>query len=153
MRKDDHLIMEKTPRIGRSIEKELFIKASPERVFRALTEKEELERWFLKNAEVDLRPGGAIKFEWRPGVTNIGKILVLDPPHRLSYTWEVQTPSVTTVTFELTAENNGTRLQVINTGFGEGEDWDHYYDLRHNGWGIHLANLASWLEAGKEKAR
>ncbi|HET8842944.1 MAG TPA: SRPBCC domain-containing protein, partial [Ktedonobacteraceae bacterium] len=70
--------MEKAPQIGRSIEKELFIKASPERVFRALTEKEELERWFMKEAEVDLRPGGAIRFEWRLGVTNVGKILVFD---------------------------------------------------------------------------
>lgn len=145
------MLMEKIHPIGRSIEKELFIKASPERVFRALTEKDELERWFLRKAEIDLRPGGTIRFEWRPGVFNQGKILVLEPPHRLSYTWEVQTPDVTTVTFELTAENDGTLLHVINTGYREGEDWDSYYDQRHNGWGIHLGNLRAWLEAGKER--
>jgi uncharacterized protein YndB with AHSA1/START domain len=145
--------MEKTHLIGRSIEKELFIKAAPERVFQALTKKEDLERWFLKKAEVDLRLGGTIRFEWGPGVSNIGKILVLEPPHRLSYSWEAQTPSVTTVTFELTQENDGTRLHVINTGFGEGEDWDGYYDLRNNGWDIHLANLTSWIETGKKKIR
>lgn len=141
--------MEKTHSIGRSIEKELFIKAPPERVFRALTEKEELERWFLRKAEIDLRPGGAIRFEWKSGFLNQGKILVLEPPHRLSYTWEAQTPDATIVTFELTAENDGTLLYVKNTGYHEGEDWDSYYDQRDNGWSIHLENLRAWLEAGK----
>jgi uncharacterized protein YndB with AHSA1/START domain len=140
--------MEKTPLIGRSLEKELFIKATPERVFQALTTKDDLERWFLVKAEVDLRPGGAIRFEWGPGVFNVGKILVLEPPHRLSYSWEALEPSPTTITFELTAENDGTRLHLIHTGIGEGEDWDTYYTSVNGGWNAHLTNLTAWLETG-----
>lgn len=150
MEKDCEVPMEKMHLTGRSIEKELFINASPERVFRALTDKEELEHWFLRKAEIDLRPGGQLRFEWRPGVFNYGKILVLEPPHRLSYTWEVQTPDVTVVTFELVAQNDGTLLRVTNAGYREGEDWDSYYNLRNNGWDVHLGNLAAWLETGKE---
>jgi uncharacterized protein YndB with AHSA1/START domain len=140
--------MEKTNLSGRSIEKELFINATPERVFQALTEKEALERWFLKKAEVDLRPGGTIQFEWGPGLVNVGKILVLDPPHRLSYTWEALEPSPTTITFELTAENDGTRLHLTHTGIGEGEDWDNYYTSVNGGWNMHLNDLTAWLETG-----
>lgn len=140
--------MEKTPLIGRSLEKELFIKATPERVFQALTTKDDLERWFLVKAEVDLRPAGTIRFEWGPGVFNVGKILVLEPPHRLSYTWEALEPSPTTITFELTAENDGTRLHLIHTGIGEGEDWDTYYTSVNGGWNAHLTNLTAWLETG-----
>lgn len=140
--------MEKTPLIGRSLEKELFIKASPERVFQSLTTKEDLERWFLAKAEVDLRPGGTIRFEWGPGAVEVGKILVLEPPHRLSYSWEALEPSPTTITFELTAENDGTRLRLIHTGIGEGEDWDTYYTSVSGGWNAHLTNLSAWLETG-----
>jgi uncharacterized protein YndB with AHSA1/START domain len=140
--------MEKTNLSGRSLEKELFIKATPERVFQALTEKEDLERWFVKKAEVDLRPGGAIRLEWAPDAVEIGKILVLEPPHRLSYTWEALEPSPTTITFELTAENDGTRLRLIHTGIGEGEDWDTYYTSVNSGWSVHLKNLTAWLETG-----
>jgi len=140
--------MEKTHLIGRSLEKELFIKATPERVFQALTEKADLERWFVKKAEVDLRPGGAIRLEWAPDAVEIGKILVLDPPHRLSYSWEALEPSPTTITFELTAENDGTRLRLIHTGMGEGEDWDNYYTSINSGWSVHLKNLTAWLETG-----
>jgi uncharacterized protein YndB with AHSA1/START domain len=141
-------IMEKTPLNSRSIEKELFIQAPLERVFRALTEKEDLERWFMKTAEVDLHPGGAIRFEWGPGVFNFGKILVLEPLHRLSYSWEALSPSATTVSFELTAETDGTLLHLTQAGIGEGEDWDHYYTLSNNGWSVHLKNLTVWLETG-----
>jgi uncharacterized protein YndB with AHSA1/START domain len=148
MRKDSTLIMEKTPLRGRSIEKELFIKATPQRVFQALTEKVDLERWFVKTAEVDLRPGGAIRFEWGPGMFNVGKILVLEPPHLLSYTWGALEPSPTTITFALTAENDGTRLHLIHTGIGEGEDWDTYYTSINSGWSGHLKNLTTWLETG-----
>ncbi|HTK11207.1 MAG TPA: SRPBCC domain-containing protein [Ktedonobacteraceae bacterium] len=140
--------MEKTQLTGRSLEKELFIKASPERVFRALTEKEELERWFLAKAEIDLRPGGVIRFEWAPGMFELGKILELEPPHRVSYTWEALEPSPTTITFELTAENGGTRLHLIHTGIGEGGDWDRYYNSVDGGWSLHLSDLISWLETG-----
>lgn len=145
------MITKKPNPSGRSIEKELFIKAAPERVFQALTEKEYLERWFLTKAEVDLRPGGAIRFDWGPGVFQSGQILVLEPPHRLSYSWEAQSPDPTTVTFELKAENDGTLLHVIQTGVGEGEDWDSYYNKVNKGWNIHLNNLVVWLETGKER--
>ena len=140
--------MEQTQLIGRTLEKELFIKASPQRVFQALTTKEDLERWFLVKAEVDVRPGGAIRFEWGPGMVEVGMILVLEPPHRLSYTWETFGPGPTTITFELTAENDGTRLHLTHTDIGTGEDWDTYYTGIKGGWSAHLADLTSWLETG-----
>ena len=142
------MIIEKTTLRGRSLEKELFIKASPQRVFQALTEKADLERWFVQKAEVDARPGGAIRFEWRPDAVEIGTILVFDPPHRLSYTWEALGPGPTTITFALTAENDGTRLHLIHTGIGEGEDWDNYYTAVDSGWSAHLIDLTTWLENG-----
>jgi hypothetical protein len=57
-----------TTTTGRRLEKELFIRATPERVWRALTEKAELEQWFLTEAVVDVRPGGALRFAWQQDV-------------------------------------------------------------------------------------
>jgi uncharacterized protein YndB with AHSA1/START domain len=142
------VLMENTHLMGCSLEKELFINATPQRVFQALTEPAELERWFVQKAEVDLRTGGAIRFEWAPDAVEIGTILELDPPHRLSYSWEALEPSATTITFALTAENEGTRLHLLHTGIGEGEDWDRYYTSITSGWSAHLNNLTAWLETG-----
>ncbi|MHB8629543.1 MAG: SRPBCC family protein [Aggregatilineales bacterium] len=140
--------MEQMPVMGRTLEKELFIKASPQRVFQALTTKEELERWFLVKAEVDLRPCGAIRFEWGAGHFEVGKVLVCESPYRFSFTWEANAAGSTTITFELTAENGGTRLRLTHTGIGEGEDWDRYYTSVKTGWNAHLADLVAWLETG-----
>ena len=132
----------------KNIEKEPFISATPQRVFQALTDKSDLERWFVQKAEVNLHPGGAIRFEWAPNVVEVGTILVLEPSHRLSYSWEALEPSPTTITIEVTAENDGTRLHLTHTGIGEGENWDNYYAALNSGWNKHLANLTAWLETG-----
>lgn len=137
-----------TPQSGRSLEKELFIKATPERVFQALTTKEDLECWFVTKAEIDASPGGTLRFEWGPVLSNFGKILTLEAPHRLSYTWEAANPGFATLTFELTPKDNGTRLLLTHAGTGEGEDWTPYFN---KGWDIHLQYLIAWLETGKER--
>jgi uncharacterized protein YndB with AHSA1/START domain len=142
--------MDKAPLNGRSIEKEIVINTSTERVFQALTEKGELERWFARKVEVDLRPGGAISLEWdrAAGVFERGTILVLEPTHRLSHTWEAMSQSPTTVTFTVTAAREGTRLRLVHSGIGEGPDWDNYYTALNSGWNKHLKNLTDWLETG-----
>jgi uncharacterized protein YndB with AHSA1/START domain len=74
------VIMEKTHLIGRSLEKELFINATPERVFQALTEKEDLERWFVQKAEVDLRPGGRSGSSGRRAWLKLARSLCVSRP-------------------------------------------------------------------------
>jgi uncharacterized protein YndB with AHSA1/START domain len=41
-----------------AIERTLRLRASPARVWRALTEPEELNHWFGQRCEIDLRPTG-----------------------------------------------------------------------------------------------
>src|SRR4030067_961352 len=50
------------------VRKELEIDAPRERVWRAVTEPDELLGWFpTHGAEVDLRPGGLVRFRWGHG--------------------------------------------------------------------------------------
>ena len=59
------------------------------RVWRALTEPEELAHWFPSAVTVDLRLGGAMAFELAghdlPPMS--GEVVELDPPHRLAFLW------------------------------------------------------------------
>jgi len=77
-----------------------------------------------------------------------GVILALEPPRRLSYTWEAFSPSPTTLTFDVAADEGGTRLRFTQTGIGDGADWDAYYTALDSGWDKHLQNLTAWLETG-----
>ena len=110
------------------------IAAPPERVWRALTEPEELRVW-LARAEIDLRPGGPIvlTFENDPSVM-LGTITEIEQGRLLEYTWsEDDVESV--VRFVVEPDGDGTRLTLTHTfervdelsGFGAG--WHHHLEL------------------------
>lgn len=136
---------------SRSVEKELFIRATPERVFKALTDKADLEHWYVTKVEIDLHPGGTVRFEWGDDYET-GHIVTLEPPQRLGYTWDTMSETPTRITFELAAEGEGTRLYVAHTGIGEGGDWERFYERSDTGWNEELEHLRAWLETGEEKA-
>ena len=51
------------------IQKKVLIKASPEIIFRALTEARDLVRWFCDRATSDPREGGELTACWKTGKT------------------------------------------------------------------------------------
>ncbi|HEY8291769.1 MAG TPA: SRPBCC domain-containing protein [Thermomicrobiales bacterium] len=143
-----------TSQTGRIVEKEIFIRATPERVFRALTVKEDLEAWFVKEATIDLRVGGALRLVWDPESVE-GTFLEVDPPRRVVFTWDERPAiaGITTSAFTLTAEGAGTRLHLVHSGFGAGAAWDRLFENINGGWNKELEHLRAWLEDGAEKAR
>jgi uncharacterized protein YndB with AHSA1/START domain len=68
------------------------IDAPPDRVFAALIEPAELNRWIATNAAVEPRVGGRYDFGWDHGPV---KILELEPGRTLAYSWR-QAASATT---------------------------------------------------------
>ncbi len=133
---------------GRTIEKEIFVAVSPERAFRAWTEKEELERWCALEVEIDLRQGGNWRFQWTNDVAT-GAFIEIDPPRLLVMEWHgVPLLSNTLCTVEFTPEADGTLIRLRDTGYGSGPDWDAMYDGVNSGWGTALGDLKRWMESG-----
>jgi uncharacterized protein YndB with AHSA1/START domain len=103
------------------IKKEAIYPYPPERVWRALTDPRALAEWAMPN---DFKPFVGHKFQFRvkpqPGWRGIVdcEVLEVDPPRRLSYTWQGDPKSrVTVVTFILEPVPGGTRLRLEHTGF------------------------------------
>ena len=133
---------------GRTIEKEVFVAVSPEQAFRAFTRKEELERWFAIEVEVDLRQGGAWRVQWTNEFVT-GTFVEIDPPRLLVMEWHGLPPLGNTLcTIEFTPEVDGTRIRLLDSGYGTGDDWDAMYDGVNIGWGTALGDLKRWLEDG-----
>jgi uncharacterized protein YndB with AHSA1/START domain len=82
-----------------------------ERVWSAVSDPEEMRRWFPATVTVDLRPGGAMSFEFddpdAPATT--GEITELDPPRLLAFSWGGDL-----LRFELEPEGKGSRLVFIH---------------------------------------
>lgn len=61
---------------------------SPEKVWRALTDSQELAHWFPARIEGAREAGAELRFLFAEGAPMKGKISVFDPPRVLEYTWE-----------------------------------------------------------------
>jgi uncharacterized protein YndB with AHSA1/START domain len=116
------------------LELERYLDAPPDRIWRAVTESDELRAW-LARADVDLRVGGRIvlTFENEPNVME-GTITELRDGELIAYTWS-ESDADSVVRFELRPEGAGTRLRLVHTfreardlsGFGAG--WHHHLEL------------------------
>ncbi|MEW2398789.1 SRPBCC family protein [Streptomyces sp. NPDC046862] len=59
-----------------------------DRVWRFVTDPDELAHWFPSRAEIELRPGGTVTFSGDPNMENsTGTVLAVDPPRHLSFDW------------------------------------------------------------------
>ena len=113
-----------------AIYSEVEIAASPETVFAAISDPNQLGQWWggdkyrADDWQIDLRPGG----KWRSrgtGQTGApfevqGEYLEVDPPRLLAYTWNANwAPGESVVRWELQPVAAGTRLTVIHSGLRE----------------------------------
>ncbi len=102
------------------------VEASPERVFAAWTDVEQLAAWWWPQLvgttyDVDARPGGRYRIESPAiGATVTGVYTEVDPPRRLVFTWVWQdagepatVEDTVVVTFE--PDDSGTQVTVAHT--------------------------------------
>lgn len=93
----------------------------PEAVWDAITEPEELAKWYMTKAKIDGSVGGSIDF--MAGISQFhvtGKILAWDPPHLFEHEWNVEPRKElpkgerAVIRWELVREGNGTVLKLTH---------------------------------------
>ncbi len=127
------------------------IKASPAKVFQALTDPKVLTKWFLRRSRVDLRPGGTMLFKWRNVPEHWGTITKVKKDREFAFLWEYKGEGGkkdTLVEFRIFRRGKKTRLDLHHTGFLWGKKWIKHYGLTQQGWAYYLRNLKSVLETG-----
>jgi uncharacterized protein YndB with AHSA1/START domain len=110
---------------------EVEIAAPPERVFQALITREQALQWGGSDAfeitrwEMDARPGGNWRFTSREKASareydHHGKVVEVDPPRLLAYTWfanwHKEPTHPTMVRWELMPLPSGTHVKVTHSG-------------------------------------
>ncbi len=152
----------------------VYIKASPQMVWDAITKPEWTERYgYGGSADFDLRPGGRAigrrgpSMEGIPGVPEImvdGEILEVDPPNKLVQSWRmVMDPTMkaegfTRLTYEIADTGDGvTRVTVIHELEGAPSLASMVAGELESGgagggWAWILSDLKSLLESGSRMA-
>jgi uncharacterized protein YndB with AHSA1/START domain len=125
--------------------------APVERVFEAWTSEEVLRRWLhgmpgweTPTAEVDLRVGGRIRIVMRDpsggaesGAT--GEYRVVDPPHRLLFTWvwDDQPDQPQLIELEFSERDGATTVLMTNSSIPT----DERCESQQRGWNVCYDNL------------
>ncbi len=123
-------------------------------VFTALTQAEELIRWFPSRAESDPQPGGKLKLFWdftdasQNGLQD-GEYVEVIPNEKISYTWTADSVP-TLVTFALSEASDETTIDLDHSTAQDGADEKKLRDDHANQWGFFLMNLKGYLEAGMD---
>jgi uncharacterized protein YndB with AHSA1/START domain len=134
------------------VEREILIDAPLDVVWSVVTEPEHVSRWFSESATMDLRPGGEVILFWEAHGSEYWRVEEVDPPHFVSFRWrraELQEDNSTLVEFSLIEEGEGTRLRVVESGFGElhGSDEENAKDAEEHrrGWELELGQLQEYI--------
>jgi uncharacterized protein YndB with AHSA1/START domain len=153
-----------TDKATRRFEMTLDINATPEDVWRALTDAGELMRWFPLQARVEPGKGGSIFWGWDEHWAWESQIDTWEPPRRLRLIENrpafdangqpLPGPSQQ-IAMEFTLETHAgrTRLRLVHSGFGEGASWDDELDSISAGWQFELRGLKHYLERHRGRDR
>jgi uncharacterized protein YndB with AHSA1/START domain len=94
--------------------------ATPDVVWGTITRSKELAAWFGADAEVDPRPGGAVRFRWPDGSERRGVVEVAERPRRFAFRWRelgrsehgIEIGETSRVEFQIEPIAGRTRLTV-----------------------------------------
>jgi uncharacterized protein YndB with AHSA1/START domain len=132
------------------MKKEVEIAASPAAIWKALTDAEELARWFPLSARVTPGADGSIFLSWGPGCEGESRIAGWEPQKLLQVIEQaggVAGPQGVTIEWKLEQCGGTTVVRLVQSGFFVGGDWaDEYFASAEYGWGFMLVNLRHYLE-------
>lgn len=137
--------------ISPQVERDIFIEAPIEVVWRMVTEPEQMTRWFADEVDLDLTPGAGGELRFKSHRTFTLLVEAVEPMRRFAYRWTgvegERRPDRNSllVEFTLAEEAGGTRLRVVESGF-ENLDWSdaeiaRYADDHNHGWVMYLGRL------------
>lgn len=152
----------------RAYQVSLDIDATPDDVWKALTQAEELVRWFPLEARVTPGNGGSMRWSWgeawvwetRIDAWEPGRLLRLVQEDARPYDAEgrplppgqVQTARIA-MEFWLETHRGKTRLRLVHSGFGHGAAWDDEIDGISRGWPVVLRDLRHYLQCYRGRVR
>jgi len=132
--------------------------APVEKVWEAITDKEQMKEWYFSLEEFE--PEVGFEFEFYGGTEekqylHVCKVLEVKENKKLKYSWRYEGyPGESFLTFELSPDDNGTKLKLTHEGLGSfPSDQDHNFSKKSfsEGWNYIIGtSLPKYLARLKE---
>jgi uncharacterized protein YndB with AHSA1/START domain len=119
---------------------EIEVQATPQQVWRAVTEADHIIRWFAPQARVEPGLGGKVWISWGPGMEGEAPIHLWEPDRRFGWT-EGEGDRAKLVELTIEAKDGFTLVRLTQGGFGDGPRHADEYESVDGGWQTFLASL------------
>jgi len=140
-----------------TVRRSVFIAATREKVWAAVTEPEHLTKWWCTRAEFAQLAAGTEGYFAFDGYGNLAtRIEEVDPPNAVSYRWgqmitddnadDDHFAQSTVFRFTLDEVEGGTLLTVVESGFETLTDPSRSMDENRDGWNTELDELVAYLD-------
>lgn len=137
-----------------SYRRTVSLPVTPDEAFALITQPERLRRWSAVTATIDLRAGGAFRWNVTPGHVATGTVREVEPGRRVVYGWGWEgeddlPPDTSTLTITVTPTATGADVTLEHEGLtaaqeaSHAEGWDHFL--------ARLADLGTTGDAGPDE--
>jgi len=143
---------------SRSVDTEVTISASPDKVLQAFLNEDDLRAWWqVSRTLVEPEAGGVWSIAWddwgadktqhswsgviealTPNRLVIGHLVMNEPHMQLFGPMQIE--------IRVRPDDSGTSLTLSHRGYGYGGDWDRMYDLVVQGWDHVLGDMQAWFQ-------
>jgi uncharacterized protein YndB with AHSA1/START domain len=133
-----------------AIERDIFIAAPPETVFKFLTDPKLMAHWLGAFGKLDPHPGGHFQVEVSPGNLARGEYIEIVPFRRVVFSWGWSSaqpdlaalrPGTSVVEIELEPRDDGTLLRLRHSRLPEA-----LQEIHGERWSVYLGRLATFVK-------
>ncbi|HEV7238027.1 MAG TPA: SRPBCC domain-containing protein [Thermoanaerobaculia bacterium] len=129
---------------------EVSIDADADAVWRALSEGEEISRWFSPEARVTPGAGGGVWLSWGEGAEWEAPIEIWEPKRHLRTV--DPPPSKMAVDYFIESQGGETVLRIVHSGFAA-DAWEDEIETLNAGWRMFAQNMKHYLERHRGQPR
>ena len=121
-------------------------KGTPEKLFKMWTDPKKLNKWFLTDADIELKKGGKYMFKWAIGAVENGKVLEVRRNSLFRFTFA---GCKVEVKFSKAGKECNVTLRQYDIPAGEEHKVGTHMSCQL-GWTFFFTNLKSVLETGRD---
>ncbi len=131
-----------------SVDRRFFIRASPRKVFEAISTPRGLASWMVVRADLPSKTGASYELEFDGGWRHRGTVQRIRAGRSIALTWAWDGVPVkgTVLTLSVRPKKRCALFQLVHRGFPREKKWMNLYGGAEWGWTYYGMNLKSVLE-------
>ena len=135
-----------------AVDRRCFVRASPRKVFEAISTPAGLASWMVVRADLPAKTGAKYELEFDGGWRHQGTVRRFQAGRSIALTWAWNGVPLkgTVLTISVRPKKGGALCRFVHQGFPREKKWTDLYGITEWAWTYYGMNLKSVLETGHD---